>query len=64
MYSKYFPSSALVKNQLTSLPAELGGLTGLRELHLSGNGLASLPGEIGKLSNLEGLHLGDNALQS
>ena len=39
-------------NQLTSVPAEIGQLTSLRELYLSGNQLTSLPAEIGQLTSL------------
>ena len=43
--------------QLTSVPAEIGQLTSLRELSLSGNQLTSLPAEIGQLTSLDGLTL-------
>ena len=36
-------------NDLIMLPAELGMLTKLRELHIQGNRLAILPPEIGAL---------------
>ena len=39
-------------NQLTSVPAEIGQLTSLRELDLSGNQLTSVPAEIGQLTSL------------
>ena len=44
-------------NQLTSLPAEIGQLTSLRELYLYDNQLTSVPAEIGQLTALERLHL-------
>ena len=39
-------------NQLTSVPAEIGQLTSLRELVLYDNQLTSLPAEIGQLASL------------
>ena len=36
-------------NQLTSVPAEIGQLTSLRELNLSGNQLTSVPAAIREL---------------
>ena len=51
-------------NQLTSLPAEIGQLTSLRELDLGGNQLTSVPAEIGLLTSLVKLFLGGNQLTS
>ena len=42
-------------NKLTSLPAEIGQLTPLKQLNLSGNQLMSLPAVIGQLTSLEWL---------
>ena len=36
-------------NQLTSVPAEIGQLTSLRELYLSGNKLTSVPVAVNEL---------------
>jgi Leucine-rich repeat (LRR) protein len=41
------------KNQLTSLPPEIGELVNLEKLYVSSNQLTSLPSDIGKLVNLE-----------
>jgi len=38
--------------QLTELPKEIGNLTNLTELNLTGNELTELPKEIGNLTNL------------
>ena len=51
-------------NQLTSLPAEIGQLTSLRELNLRGNQLTSLPAEIWRLTSLQVLGLARNQLTS
>jgi hypothetical protein len=45
-----------------AVPAEIGQLTSLTELHLSGNQLTSLPAEIGQLTSLRELDLGWNQL--
>ena len=45
-----------------AVPAEIGQLTALKELWLSGNQLTSLPAEIWKLRLLRGLDLGGNRL--
>ena len=37
------------------LPAEVGQLTSLQELHLHDNQLTSVPAEIGQLTSLEAL---------
>jgi len=50
----------LYKNQLTTLPKEIGNLTNLPSLNLSYNKLTTLPKEIGQLTNLTRLYLGDN----
>ena len=45
------------------IPGELGRLTELRHLNLSGNQLTGeIPGELGRLTNLEWLHLHYNRL--
>ena len=46
------------------MPAEIGQLTSLRELHLHNNQLTSVPAEIGQLISLEGLYLNFNKLTS
>ncbi len=46
-----------------SIPAEMGGLTGLETLDLSDNGLTgSIPSELGNLEALQTLDLSDNGL--
>ena len=52
----------LNENQLTSLPEEIGLMTGLKELNLGDNQLTSLPEEIVALTTLETLHLYNNPL--
>lgn len=47
---------------LTQLPPEIGNLSNLQELWLSGNDLTSLPPEIGSLSHLQNLVLYSNEL--
>ena len=47
-----------------AVPAEIGQLTSLRELRLTGNQLTSVPAEIGQLTSLERLSLYDNQLTS
>jgi internalin A len=54
----------LSKNQLTSLPTEIGELKDLTELYLSRNQLTSLPAEIAELKNLTKLYLLGNQLTS
>ena len=49
-------------NQLTALPAEIGGLAALTELYLDGNQLTALPAEIGGLAALTELSLNGNQL--
>ena len=50
--------------ELTSLPPEIGTLTGLEGLNLSSNQLASLPPEIGELTGLKTLFVSRNQLTS
>ena len=54
----------LDRNRLTALPAEIGQLTGLRDLRLDGNRLTALPREVADLlsGGLE-LELAGNPLQ-
>ncbi len=52
----------LTGEQLTELPAEIGQLTNLEELHLLDNQLTELPAEIGQLTNLQVLALTKNQL--
>jgi Leucine-rich repeat (LRR) protein len=47
---------------LTALPPEIGQLTALTELHLSGNQLTALPPEIGQHKALTVLRLAGNPL--
>ena len=47
----------LNENQLTSLPEEIGLMTGLKELYLDDNQLTSLPEEIGLMTGLKTLYL-------
>ncbi|XXQ34123.1 F-box domain-containing protein [Plasmodiophora brassicae] len=47
----------LSHNELTSIPAEIGQLTSLKELNLAGNYLRSIPAEIGQLTSLKTLYL-------
>jgi leucine-rich repeat protein SHOC2 len=54
----------LDQNQLTSVPAELGKLSSLSELYLSGNQLTSVPAALGNLSSLSELRLDQNQLTS
>lgn len=48
--------------QIQALPDELGDLTQLRELDISGNALCSFPSTFNKLSSLEYLYASDNKL--
>ncbi len=54
----------LTREQLSSLPAEIGNLINLKYLFLENNKLSSLPAEIWKLINLETLDLSNNELSS
>ena len=51
-------------DELTNVPAEIGQLTSLKELHLSGHKLTSVPAEIGQLTSLDWLYLSGNKLTS
>ena len=51
-------------NAITSVPTELGALTGLRNLALDFNAITSVPTEIGALTGLEILVLYNNAITS
>jgi Leucine-rich repeat (LRR) protein len=52
----------MYRNQLTSLPAEIGELTALTLLDVGENGLTVLPTELGKLNGLEDLWVQGNPL--
>merc|ERR1712086_865084 len=47
-------------NQMTSIPSEIGLLTGLEELYLYNNQITSLPSEIGLMTFLQTLDLRGN----
>ena len=49
-------------NDLTSLPTELGALTGLRNLDLQNNAITSVPSEIAALTGMRYLDLRFNEL--
>ena len=49
---------------LSSLPPEIGLLTGLKELYCNDNEITSLPSQIGLLEGLEKLYLNNNKLSS
>ena len=57
-------SLGLDYNAITSVPTELGALTGLVNLNLYGNAISSLPSEIGALTGLTFLGLAANAVTS
>ena len=50
--------------KLTTLPADIGQLTSLMDLHLTDNQLTSVPSEIGQLTSLTQLGLHGNQLTS
>ena len=50
----------LGRNQLTSVPAEIGQLMSLQALGLSDNQLTSVPAEIGQITSLYVLRIDDN----
>ena len=52
----------LAKNQLTTIPAEIGRLKSIEYLYLNENELTELPHELFKLHNLEILYLENNQL--
>ncbi len=52
----------LSSRNLTTVPAEIGQLSNLRELDLWGNELTAVPAEIGQLNNLERLYMDNNQL--
>ena len=54
----------LRENAITSLPTELGALTGLTELWLGQNAITSVPTELGALTGLTSLGLYRNAITS
>ena len=49
-------------NAITSLPTELGALTGLTALNLQSNAITALPTEIGALTGLSYVNLQNNAI--
>lgn len=49
---------------LAVLPATVGRLSNIRELHVAGNRLAQLPRELGQLRRLQLLQADDNLLTS
>ena len=51
-------------NAITSLPTEIGALTGLEVLKMTGNAITSVPSELGALTNLKLLSLSNNKLTS
>ena len=53
----------LSDNELPSLPASIGRLTGLRKCMLAGNRLTELPAEMGRCRDLELIRLADNRLR-
>jgi len=54
----------LPSNAITSVPTEIGALTGLTALGLNVNAITSVPTEIGALTSLRVLNLGYNAITS
>lgn len=64
IYWKNLSGLRLDKNQLTTLPQEIGQLVSLRSLDISENLLTALPQEFGLLVSLKYLHLQKNQLRS
>eukprot|EP00986_Skeletonema_menzelii_P013693 scaffold8164_cov156-Skeletonema_menzelii.AAC.14 len=54
----------LLRNQLTTLPANIGDLKNLERLELANNNLSDIPSSIGKLTKLAHLNLESNELTS
>ncbi len=52
----------LLRNNLTTLPVEIGGLVNLETLHLANNSLSQLPSSIGNLVKLDHLNIESNEL--
>ncbi|KAK1283633.1 LRR repeats and ubiquitin-like domain-containing protein [Acorus calamus] len=61
---KFLKVLSLNQNQLTTIPATLGALTSLTQLHVANNNLTSLPDEIGLLSQLQVLRAAKNRISS
>ncbi|KAF7816146.1 LRR repeats and ubiquitin-like domain-containing protein [Senna tora] len=61
---KHLTVLSLNQNHLTTLPALLGSLTSLKELHVSNNKLSGLPNEIGHLTQLEVLQANNNRMST
>ncbi|MEW6469482.1 MAG: leucine-rich repeat domain-containing protein [Bacteroidota bacterium] len=54
----------ILKNKISSVPADIGKMQSLEKLDLSGNQLTTLPAQIGQLENLEKLILDNNPIES
>lgn len=54
----------ILKNKISSIPADISKMKNLEKLDLTGNQLTALPAEIGTLENLKTLKLGNNPLES
>ncbi|XP_068636964.1 LRR repeats and ubiquitin-like domain-containing protein At2g30105 [Aristolochia californica] len=61
---KFLTVLSLAQNHLTTLPAALGALSSLQQLHISNNKLTGLPDEIGLLSQLQILKANNNRISS